>query len=144
MRPPRFRWTISPALALLVLLIAGAASLWRLDTADEWAALGAWITAGVAVAAGLIAWYQLGEARQPRLAQAQPYVIAFMADNPDRPKYVDLVIRNFGLTAATDVRVEIKRSPRRARFAGEPCETVAWPAHIPVLVPGQEWLPRCR
>lgn len=123
------------AVAVAVLVLVAVVESW---SPGAWAALAAWTTAGVAVAAGAVAMGQLGEARRLRLEQAQPYVVAFMAD-ASRPKYVDLVIRNFGLTAAADVRVEIDPVPQRSVFAGESWETVSWPARIPVLVPGQEW-----
>jgi hypothetical protein len=115
--------------AVVALIVVAIVESW---SAEAWAASAAWVTAGVAVAAGVIALSQLGEARRLRLEQAQPYVVVFMADT-DRPKYVDLVIRNFGLTAATDVRVEIDPAPQRSFFAGERWETVSWPTRIPVL-----------
>jgi hypothetical protein len=46
-------------------------------TPDDWAALGTNVTALIAVAAGLVAWRQLREARRLRLEQAQAYVVCF-------------------------------------------------------------------
>lgn len=46
------------------------------------------------------------------------------------------MLRNFGTTAAHDVRLTIDPAPRQAVFEGGPL----WlPRSIPVLAPGQEW-----
>jgi hypothetical protein len=80
----------------------------------------AWITAGLAIAAGCMALGQLGEARAARLErarlrkeQAQPYVVAFIDFSEVSTFLVDLVVRNFGATAAHDVRLDIDPIPRR-------------------------------
>lgn len=104
---------------------------------EVWSALAAWATAGIAVVAGTVAWWQLGEARRLRLEQAQPYVAVFMEHSAADPKFMDLVVRNFGTTAATDIAVEIDPAPRRAAVEGY--ETVWLPERIPTLVPGQQW-----
>jgi hypothetical protein len=107
--------------------------------ASAWSALAAWVTAGVAVTAGAVAWSQLREARRLRLEQAQPYVVAYMEASEADPSFIDLVLRNFGTTAAINVKMIIDPAPRRStQGAGEP-EEVWVPDTIPVLVPGQEW-----
>jgi hypothetical protein len=103
--------------------------------AEAWAALAAWATVALALIAGTIALRQLFETRRIRLEQAQPYVVIFMEPSAADVRIIDLVVRNFGTTAATDVRVEI--TPRLKRSGSE--EEVWLPDHIPVLVPGQEW-----
>lgn len=120
---------------------------------EAWAALAAWITAAVAVAAGYMALGQLGETRAARLEQtrlrkeqAQPYVVAFLEFSEASSFFVDLVVRNFGATAAHDISLDIDPAPRRSidadrqgEAAAERDETVWLPERIPVLVPGQEW-----
>ena len=101
--------------------------------------MAAWVTAGIAVAAGVVAWRQLGEARQARKERDQPYVAAFMDDSPVDPQFKDLVVRNFGATAATDVALKITPPPRRAVAPQDGDEEVWIPSRIPTLVPGQEW-----
>jgi len=90
----------------------------------------------LAVAAGLIARGQLRETKRLREEQAQPYVVVFMESSPAGEWLIDLVVKNFGSTAAHDVRVEFDPPLRRA--AGED-GTVSVPASIAVLVPQQEW-----
>jgi len=119
-----------------MLVSAGAVWSWPLSTAEQWSALAAWVTASVAVIAGGVAVGQLGEARRLRLGQAQPYVVVFMEPSAAGSYYVDLVVRNFGATAAHDVRLEIEPAPHRHTGTGGEL----WlPELIPVLVPGQEW-----
>ena len=129
--------------AVVIVAAAGAAALIVFDalgvwSPEQWSATAAWVTAAIALAAGLIAVRQLGEARRLRLEQAQPYVAVFMESGDDvDERFVYLVIRNFGTTAAMNVRLEIDPAPQRA--AGGGVEDVWLPDCIPVLVPGQEW-----
>ncbi len=112
---------------------------------EAWSAIAAWVsavatlvTASIAIAAAVIARKQLGEARRVREEQAQPYVAVFMADSAVN-KFQDLVIRNFGTTAAKDIAVKIEPIPSRASTAEEGYGEVWLPKEIPTLVPGQEW-----
>jgi hypothetical protein len=68
--------------------------------AEPWTALATWVTADVALDAGIIALRQLGEARRLRLEQAQPYVVAYMEPSAGAWWLIDLVVRNFDTTAA--------------------------------------------
>jgi hypothetical protein len=117
-------------------LVAAAIVLpWAPET---WSAIAAWLTAGVAIAAGVVAVGQLSEARRLREEQAQPYVAIFMETKPEvDERFVELVIKNFGLTAAFNVRITIEPSPHRAKDGSH--ARVWLPEHIPTLVPGQEW-----
>jgi hypothetical protein len=105
-------------------------------SATEWSALAAWAGVLLASVAGVVAMSQLREARRLRRAQAQPYVVAFLDHSETGPWVVDLVIKNFGTTAATDVRLTIE--PAAERAAGERGPVVL-PETIPTLVPGQAW-----
>ena len=114
------------------------AEVWSWE-AENWSALAAWVTATIAVVAGTVAWHQLREARRLRREQAQPYVAAFMDNSGADPQFMDLVVRNFGTTAATDVVVRIDPPPQRAAGSQEGYNEVWLPDRIPTLVPGQEW-----
>lgn len=131
------RWAISGIGAAVAVVLIGLAIVDSWSPA-AWAALAAWVTAVIASAAGVIALHQVGEARRLRLEQAQPYVAVFMVSMAEvDPRFVDLVIRNFGTTAAMNVRIEISPTPQRA--TGGNVEDVWIPDSIPVLVPAQEW-----
>jgi len=54
------------------------------------------------------------------------------------PKFVDLVLRNLGTTAARDVELTISPTVQRS-VQGGGSEDVWLPATLPVLVPNQEW-----
>lgn len=83
---------------------------------------------------------QLQEARNLRVEQAQPYVAAYMEASKASQELWDLVIYNYGATAALDVTVNA--TPTLQRSADSPDEAVSdlWlPAIIPFLAPGQSW-----
>jgi hypothetical protein len=97
------------------------------------------VTAAVAIVAAGVAVWQVREARRLRAEQAQPYVAVYLEPTLAAPQMVDIVIRNFGTTAAYEVRVEINPPPQRAPREQEPPEAVWIPGEILTLVPGQEW-----
>lgn len=108
------------------------------------AALG---TLAVAVFALLYARKQVAEAAAARaqaaaleIERSQPYVVMFTEPSAATPLLIDLVIRNYGQTSATDVSVELDPWPRRSPDDGASAtEDVELPDRIPVLAPGQEW-----
>jgi hypothetical protein len=119
------------------------ASIWHL-TPDAWTAIATWLGACVAVAVGIgavtVGGRQLSEARRLRREQAQPYVVVFTEGSGNDPRHFDLVIKNFGMTAATDVRVVFSAPLESAVLRGPPNHSpIRTPDVIPVLVPGQEW-----
>lgn len=107
-------------------------------TPEAWTAIAAWVAVALAAAAGLVAFGQLRESRRLRREQAQPYVVVFLDENPSGPWIGDFVIKNYGVTAAYEVRLEA--SPRITTSLGESeSKELLLPEVIPVLVPGQEW-----
>jgi hypothetical protein len=106
-------------------------------SAASWTAIAAWVGVAIALIAAYVGLSQVSEARSLREQQAQPYVVAFLDASAVGPMYVDLVVKNFGATAARSVRVMLDPSPQRAVSRGN--EAVWMPDLIPLLVPGQEW-----
>ena len=105
---------------------------------EDWAALGACVTALVAIIAASVAWRQVREARRLRQEQAQPHVAVAMETSTAAQNMVDLVIKNFGTTAAYDVSIRIDPKPQRSEATGK-VEDVSVPKILRTLVPGQEW-----
>lgn len=113
----------------------------------DWiSAAGSALTFLVAIGALVYASRQVSEARRAReqtreLEQegSQPYVVMYTeASDAGQQAIIDLVIKNYGVTAARDVRVSIDPWPTRSvdRAGGN---RVAIPEVIPILAPGQEW-----
>jgi len=122
--------------------------------ADAWTALGTWVTAiaalgtmGIAIIAALVARRQLREAKTNRMQtrqlqdeQGRPYVVAFMDAVAHNPQFIDLVIRNYGRTAAFDVRTQITPTPQESpASSGNPVADIPIPDCISLLAPSQEW-----
>jgi hypothetical protein len=82
------------------------------------------------------------EAERLRREQAQPYVVVFTEQLPAMRYVFDLVIKNFGATAAHEVRLEITPQLTRSFDDDRGMREVWLPAEIPVLVPQQEWRTR--
>jgi hypothetical protein len=101
----------------------------------DWQAISSIGTLVVAVVAAAIALTQVQQARRLRIEQARPYVAAYL-ERADAHT-MDLVIKNFGLTTARDVRLKSDR-PLRMRW-DQDSETLELFESLPVLVPGQEW-----
>ena len=112
----------------------------------EWVSAGATaITALVAIAALWFAWQQIGEAKAARaltrtldVARSQPYVVVYAEESPATPLAIDLVVRNFGPTAAANVKVQFDPWPQRWKADEREHASVGIP-EFPILAPGQEW-----
>ena len=119
------------------------AAWWRIEgwpTADEWQAFGSVGTLVVAVVAAGFAWWQIKQARDLSREQAQPYVAAYLDHSKEvDPSMMFFVIKNFGSTAAHDVRVSVDPPMERAWGKTAEPEPINVPATLPMLVPGQEW-----
>lgn len=111
------------------------ASLPGLLSAEEWQAVGAMGTLAVAIAAAIFAGVQVLEAGRLRREQSRPYVVVYV--HRVAPTILDLVVKNFGTTAARDIVLHWDR-PVTLRWdkAAEPIELFD---RLPLLVPGQEW-----
>ncbi|MFH5877284.1 hypothetical protein [Arthrobacter sp. NA-172] len=110
------------------------------EEASFWLSSVTLLIAAIAAGGGL---YRLSEAKQLRIQtnklerkKAQPYVVAFMDVSFLGPEALDVVIRNYGQTAATDVRADF--TPRLTMWTPTKHD-VFIPEEIPMLAPGQEW-----
>jgi hypothetical protein len=109
----------------------------RADAASAWAA---WVTLAIAIAAAVVGYTQVREARRSREEQAQPNVVLFTEPNVDVPQVLEIVIKNFGTTPAYDVKVLV--NPRITStpnlLTGDELADVPIP-DFPILAPNQEW-----
>lgn len=120
-----------------------AAAWWRIEgwpTAGEWQAFGSVGTLLVAAVAAGFAWRQVNEARALRREQAQPYVAAYLDVNNEVDfSFMTFVIKNFGQTAAHDIRISIDPPMKRAWGKVANPEPLDVASTITTLVPRQEW-----
>jgi hypothetical protein len=107
-------------------------------SADEWSAIAQWALVLVAVVAAGFARGQVTESKRLREEQVQPYVAVFA--RVARIGIADVVIKNYGQTAARNVRVAFDPPLKRVAFANTPSmqEEIA-ELKFPTLAPGQEW-----
>ncbi len=125
----------------------------------HWSAAAAWLTALVALSAAVVAFRQYRVARRAREEQAQaaldsarltrdlaeeqarPYVVAYLEPSGiGDAGLVDLVVRNFGKTAARDVTMTCDPELRRSTSnEDDPTEPVVIFDRLGLLAPGQEW-----
>lgn len=96
----------------------------------------------VAVVTGAFVYLQVREAGRLRREQAQPYVAIDMrrlGTGKTTAGAVELVVKNYGATAAHDIRLE--SDPPLVSSDELPEEWGRWGVFevLPTLVPGQEW-----
>ena len=110
-----------------------------------WLAIAAWAAVVVGVAALIYAWVQIRGNRRLKVEQIRPQVAMYMEPHAADWHLIELVARNFGRTAAYDVRFTFFKPPTVARYEDEyddrRPDVVALPLPdlLPVLAPGQEW-----
>ncbi|MBG6184690.1 hypothetical protein IWX65_002668 [Arthrobacter sp. CAN_A214] len=74
------------------------------------------------------------------IEQAQPYVVVTMEQSQvGGGRFIDLVVKNYGTTAAHDVKLSIDPHPERAAHKDNELKKAKIPESIHVLAPGQEW-----
>lgn len=110
-----------------------------------WLAIAAWTAVALGLAALIYAWLQLRRNRQLKIDQIRPHVVMFMEPHAADWHLIELVARNFGRTAAYDVRFTFFKPPTVASYEDEyedrRPDVVALPLPdvLPALAPGQEW-----
>ena len=109
-----------------------------------WLAIAVWVAVALGLVALVYAHRQLKRSRELRRDETRPHVGMFMEPHASDWHLIELVIRNFGETAAYDVRFSFDNPPTVAQYENEHDGLVdigelALPSEIPVLAPGQEW-----
>ena len=102
-----------------------------------WSAIAAWVALLLVAVAALVAFFQLRLGQRLRAEQAQPYVVIYAEHNAAHPHFIDLIVKNFGATAARNIAITI--DPPLQRSGGGNVEEGKGPDQIRTLVPGQEW-----
>jgi hypothetical protein len=109
-----------------------------------WLAWAAWAAIALGVVALLWANRQLNRNRRLAADQVRPHVGMLMEPHPADWHVIELVVRNFGQTAAYDIRFAFPNPPTVAEYenAADGYADVVelqLPRELPVLAPGQEW-----
>jgi hypothetical protein len=113
--------------------------------AATWLAIAAWAAVGVAVVALIYVARQIQENRRATAQQIRPQVVMFMEPHASDWHLIELVVKNYGKTAAYEIMFAFfnppsvpayERSDEDGRVEVVPLEL---PEELPVLAPGQEW-----
>lgn len=111
---------------------------WLSENSAALQALASAVLAVLALVAAIVAGVQVSEARKLRRAQAQPYVAAGMRQSVATGFMVEVFFRNYGTTAAHNVRVMCD-PPLTAEWGSEEVGPVPLFDVLPTMVPGEEW-----
>ena len=98
----------------------------------------------VAIATLVFTNHQIERNRRMAAEQTRPHVAMLMEPHPADWHVIELVVRNFGRTAAYDIRFSFQTPPTVAEYenAADGYADVVdlqLPRELPVLAPGQEW-----
>jgi hypothetical protein len=110
-----------------------------------WLAIATWAVVALGVIGLFYANRQLKKNRQLKSEQIRPQVAMFMEPHAADWHVIELVVRNFGQTAAHDVRFEFVNPPTVAIYednvydAKPDVAELDLPSELPFLAPGQEW-----
>lgn len=111
---------------------------------DTWLAWALWLALVVGVVVLIDVRRQIRRNRRTSTEQTRPHVAMFMEPNTTDWHVLELVVRNFGQTAAYDVEFEFPRPPSVARYETTTngyadVVSLQLPRELPKLAPGQEW-----
>lgn len=109
-----------------------------------WVAWAVWAALTIGVIALILTNRQIQRNRQLTAEQARPYVAMLMEPHVADWHVIELVVRNFGRTAAYDIGFSFPNPPTVAEYenASEGYADVVelqLPRELPTLAPGQEW-----
>ena len=109
-----------------------------------WAVWAVWAALTIGVIALILANRQIQRNRQLTAEQARPYVAMLMEPHVPDWHVIELVVRNFGRTAAYDIGFSFPNPPTVAEYenASDGYADVVelqLPRELPTLAPGQEW-----
>ena len=114
-------------------------------SAGAWTAIAAWLAVVIGIAALVYAWRQYQRARDDAAELMQPNVAMFMEPSASDWHLVELVVKNFGRTAAYGIRFEFANPPTVGKYengyddAYLDVAELNLPSEIPYLAPTQEW-----
>jgi hypothetical protein len=111
---------------------------------STWLAWAGWAAIALGVIALVVINQQLTRNRRSAAEQTRPHVGMFMEPHASDWHVIELVVRNFGRTAAYDIRFSFPNPPTVAEYenAADGYANVVelqLPRELPVLAPGQEW-----
>lgn len=110
-----------------------------------WLAIAAWAALALGVVVLVWANRQLKRNRRLTSEQVRPQVTMFMEPHASDWHLIELVVRNFGQTAAHDIRFDFLNHPTVAVYEDSPVDgkpdvtELDIPGELPYLAPGQEW-----
>ncbi|OBJ70953.1 hypothetical protein [Mycobacterium sp. 1274756.6] len=112
--------------------------------AAVWVAVAVWVALVFLGLALLYAGRQLRAGARVRAARERPYVSMYMEPHPADWHLIELVVRNFGRTAAYDIGFDFVAPPTVAAYENAQdgfadVITLPLPERLPTLAPGQEW-----
>src|SRR5690348_11336726 len=79
--------------------------------AGTWLAIAAWVALVVGIVALVFVWLHMRRNRELAVEQSRPNVVMLMEPSPADWHLIELVVRNFGRTAAHDVKFTFLRPP---------------------------------
>ena len=109
-----------------------------------WMVWAAWAAILLGVFALVFANRQIKHNRRLVTEQTRPNVAMFMEPHPADWHVIELVVRNFGQTAAYDIQFSFSNPPTVAEYENSAdgyadITELQLPRELPVLAPGQEW-----
>jgi hypothetical protein len=111
---------------------------------STWLAWAAWAALALGVVALVFTNAQIKRNRKLAAEQTRPHVAMLMEPHAADWHVIELVVRNFGQTAAYDIRFSFPTPPTVPEYenAADGYATIVelrLPTELPVLAPGQEW-----
>jgi hypothetical protein len=111
---------------------------------STWLALAAWAAIALGVIALIVTSRQLNRHRRVAAEQARPHVAMLMEPHSADWHVIELVVRNFGRTAAYNIQFTFSNPPTVAEYENATdgyadVVELQLPRELPVLAPGQEW-----
>jgi hypothetical protein len=111
---------------------------------STWLVWAAWAAIALGIVALVFTNHQIARNRRLAAEQTRPHVGMLMEPHAADWHVIELVVRNFGRTAAYDIRFSFASPPTVAEYENSSdgyAEIVELklPRELPVLAPGQEW-----
>jgi hypothetical protein len=111
---------------------------------SAWLVWSVWVALALGIVALVFTNHQIQRNRQLAAEQIRPYVAMLMEPHVTDWHVIEVVVRNFGRTAAYDIRFSFPTPPTVAAYenASDGYADVVelqLPRELPTLAPGQEW-----